>query len=285
MLIVYRYTYDSVVDKYVYTDEYTCQSDPNNTDAVFIPKNSTELKPDLSNSSKIIYFEDDQWKYMDDFRKMKMYDKKSGLLEDNYMITSKNLHLYTSETPKYTYSIYDEENGKWIANIDKYKDELIYHLKQHLYEKYKIEFIEVTLKDKSTIKIKADQSEIHNILKLINSLSILNETKDNKIKQINFRLFDKSFRKLDLDDLKRIHAELFKLEQDYLAEEWKLTDEIKNLNTWEEIKSIYEKHSKEVYNNDLKDLAMYERAIKKEKLKELEEANKKPKSLKIAKRF
>lgn len=233
--IVYRYKLDEDSNLYLYRDEYECQPDPESEGEFLIPRYSTFVKPNIEDG-KLAYWEDDQWKYMDDYRNITYYNKNTCSKVDTYLIRYKDLYKYTKEKPVYKNSIFNEDENKWELDIDGTKAHFksLINLKEHNTEKQSITLF--TSKNK--------EIEVNDSYDLLGTLEkLINYTTYSEDGYANFRVYDNSIVKLDAEDLKRMYSEIMENQQKELQEKWAKKDIISKLSTKEEVLKYAEENN------------------------------------------
>lgn len=240
-MFVYRYKYDNDTEKYIYRDKYECQIDPEELDSFLIPKNSTEIEPNIK-EGYLAYWEDNQWKYMEDYKNKIFYDKNNGGEETN--IKYKEISNYIDKKPLYKFSYFNDETSKWEPNIEYFKgyikNELILNI-----EKNKSKY--------ATIELENDIIEVNSCLDSLNSINSLIqyiEASGDLEKLINFRLYNNEMMKLNINDLKICSEKLMSIYQEELQTKWDIKDTINKLDSFNDIEIYAENNNVDIYLKD-----------------------------------
>lgn len=231
-MIVYRYLLNTETGKMHFRDEYQCQENPEELGTYLTPKNSTEIKPELKEGF-IAYWEDNQWKYMEDYKNKEYYNLEDGSKVE-YPEYDK-LDTYTTEETEYKYSIFDKEENKWNPDIEKFKDYIKTEILKNIDNK-ETKYAVIELENGETIEINCCLESLN----AINSLIQYIEASGNNDKTVKFRLYDNTIMDLGIEDLRICSEKIMDIYQNTLQSKWKIKDEIALLKDFDSIKKYAE---------------------------------------------
>lgn len=239
---VYRYKLDDETKKYIYRDEYECQEDPEEPGNYLKPQFSTEIEPELKEGF-ITYWEDEQWKEMEDYKTKSFYNKENGYEVSN--IKYDDILNYIEIKPLYKFAYFDSNENIWKPNIETYKAELKNILISNIDNK-QVKYADIILENGEYIEINCCLDSLN----AINSLIQYIEASGNNDRTIKFRLYDNTTMDLGIEDLRICSEKIMDIYQNTLQSKWKIKDSIALLNTFNEIEEYAINNNIDIYLKD-----------------------------------
>lgn len=235
---VYRFIFNSDLEKFVFRDIYECQIDPAHLEETgeilyLHPKESTTIKPEPPHNY-IAIWDNDKWIYEENYKDIEYYDIETKEKVENPIY--KNLKNYTKHKPQNKYQVFDKSLDSWVYDVELLKMDIDFLIEKRLNNK-EVDKVEMSIESsKNPIYFDSNDKAINNISNLYNSVKDLHINNDLKF---IIRTYNNDMVELSLSDLSKL---LFKIVNDVQKRKqlyWKLKDELKQIKSYKDLSIFY----------------------------------------------